>query len=223
MRRHRLLFLLSAFLLASPLWAGQILDLGSFHGREVPARDGDEWLGLFCKRDVCTVVPTRVRVERFRDMYDGENEATGRMVSIDGLPDELVCLLKNVPGVEVGSVTTVPERDISDDRDRATVVYNGATYELRRTLPEPKHYDEPARLMLRAEGKVQTLAVEYKLDDGGPVWVVQWAGDLDRDGKLDLVLSCDGYNFSAVELFLSGKAKEGELMHAVASIHHFGC
>jgi len=223
MRRHRLLSLLFAVLFAAPLWAGQILDLGAFHGSEVPARDGDEWLGLFCNQDSCTVAPTRVRVERFRDMSDGENETTGRSVSIDGLPDELVCLLKNVPGIEAGSVPTVPDRDIVDDRDKATVVYNGVTYHLRRSLPEPNALDDPARLLLRGEGKVQTIAVEYKLDDGGPVWTVQWAGDLDRDGRLDLIVSCDGYNFSALELFLSSKAREGELVRAVATIHHVGC
>lgn len=222
MRRHRLLFLLTTLLLlAGPLRAGQILDLGAFHGREVPARDGDEWLGLFCQGDVCSLAPARVRVEPFRDIYDDEHEANGRSVSIAGLPDELVCLFKNVPGIEMGAVRTVSERDIIDDRDHATVTFDGIAYELRRTLPDT--FDEPARLMLRGEGKVQTIAIEMKVGEGGPVWVVQWAGDLDHDGRLDLILSCDGDNFSALELYLSGTAREGELVRAAATIHHVGC
>jgi hypothetical protein len=221
MRRHRLLSFLSAVLLALPLSAGQILDLGAFHGSEVPARDGDNWLGLFCHEDVCSVAPARVRVEPFRDMSDKEHEATGRSVSIAGPSDELVCLFKNVPGVEAGAVLTVPERDIVDDREHAKLTFDGIAYELRRSMPET--FAKPARLLLRGEGEFQTIATEAKLDEGGPVWCIQWAGDLDHDGRLDFILSCDVFNSRGLQLFLSGTAREGELVRMAASIFHVGC
>jgi hypothetical protein len=205
MRQHRLLLLLT-FLVATPLTAGSILDLGDFHGKEVPARDGEEWLALTCNGDSCIVVPTRVRVEPFADIFDKPGEKRGRQVSVPMPAEDVVMLIRDVPGVVSGSVRTVPESDF----DGNAMKFDGERYDLVVN-------EEDGAVTLRSGRRSQPVG------EGGLVWTVQWAGDLDRDGKLDFVVSLDGDNTWGMELFLSSLARPGELVHRAAVIHHYGC
>ena len=53
---------------------------------------------------------------------------------------------------------------------------------------------------------------------------IEWIGDLDRDGKLDLILDAsDHYNAGESRLYLSGKAAPGSLVKLVASRRTTGC
>jgi hypothetical protein len=53
---------------------------------------------------------------------------------------------------------------------------------------------------------------------------ILFAGDLDRDGRLDLLFDAsDHYNLARPVLFLSGAAEGKELMHAVAEHRAVGC
>ncbi|MET0807665.1 MAG: hypothetical protein ABWX93_02785, partial [Pseudoxanthomonas sp.] len=59
-------------------------------------------------------------------------------------------------------------------------------------------------------------------DDASPTLL--FAGDLDRDGKLDLIFDgTDHYNVSRPTLFLSSPAGQGELLHEVARYESVGC
>ena len=54
--------------------------------------------------------------------------------------------------------------------------------------------------------------------------LLKFAGDLDGDGKLDLLIdTTHHYNLSEPTLFLSSQAKDGELVHNVASFRTTGC
>ena len=89
------------------------------------------------------------------------------------------------------------------------------------------------RIVLHARGTTQTLSnltgyYEHRAttlslsDDGGAVLL--FAGDLDRDGKLDLVFdTTDHYNVARPTLFLSSQARPGELLHEVARTTSVGC
>lgn len=50
-----------------------------------------------------------------------------------------------------------------------------------------------------------------------------WAGDLDGDGKLDLLLQDHGYNRSSIRLFLSSAAHPGRALREVAQFYKTGC
>ncbi|HKO59125.1 MAG TPA: hypothetical protein VJ276_24880 [Thermoanaerobaculia bacterium] len=204
MRRHRLLLLILFF--AVPLRAGTILDLGDFHGKEVPARDGEEWLALTCSGDSCVVLPTRVRVEPFADMSDKHGQKSGRQVSVAMPAEDVVALLRDVPGVVSGSVRTVPESDM----DGNAMKFDGERYEL--VVDE-----KDGAVSLRSGRRSQQIG------EAGMVWTVQWAGDLDRDGKLDFIVSFDGDNVWGLELFLSSNARPGAMVHRAAVVNHFGC
>ncbi|MBV9495009.1 MAG: hypothetical protein JOZ54_12240, partial [Acidobacteria bacterium] len=122
MRRHRLVFLFALYL-SFPVSAGSIVYSGDFHEKEVAIRDGEEWLALACTGDSCSVVPARVRVERFRDIYDEEKQETGVRVSMPTVPNGYV-LLRDLPGVVSGSVRTIH----TTEQDR-TLTFDGERYD----------------------------------------------------------------------------------------------
>ena len=56
---------------------------------------------------------------------------------------------------------------------------------------------------------------QWLFDLGGDSVDVRWAGDLDGDGKLDLLIQ-DGDESPEFFLFLSSAARQDEIVHAVA-------
>jgi hypothetical protein len=59
-------------------------------------------------------------------------------------------------------------------------------------------------------------------DDASPALL--FAGDLDRDGHLDLILDAtDHYNVGRPTLYLSSPARDGELVRRVAVNESVGC
>jgi hypothetical protein len=76
---------------------------------------------------------------------------------------------------------------------------------------------ERGAAFLAVDGKRQWL-----FDLGGDSVDVRWAGDLDADGKLDLLIQ-DGDESPKFFLFLSSAARQGELVHAVASGFNSTC
>jgi hypothetical protein len=80
-----------------------------------------------------------------------------------------------------------------------------------------------AKLVLVTGKSSQTL---YTLGDCGnePYWYLVWAGDLDRDGKLDLYVDVtQHYDVSERRLFLSAPARRGRLVKEVVAFVTGGC
>ncbi|HEY4555320.1 MAG TPA: hypothetical protein VIG68_02630, partial [Lysobacter sp.] len=105
--------------------------------------------------------------------------------------------------------------------------------------------DVPYRLALRCDAQRTTCRIELasgarqqallelpasRGDDGSPMLgddaspALWFAGDLDRDGHLDLILDAtDHYNLSRPTLYLSTQAADGELVRRVAEHEAVGC
>jgi hypothetical protein len=92
----------------------------------------------------------------------------------------------------------------------AGVVGQAATFAGHAWRLEIVNGGERGAAFLVAGGKRQWL-----FDLGGDSVDVRWAGDLDGDGKLDLLIQ-DGDEGPEFFLFLSSAAREGEVVHAVA-------
>jgi len=98
--------------------------------------------------------------------------------------------------------------------------------------PEP--CDQPLRLSLRQEKDSYVLIVSTgnleqvlreapAYDQDGPPLLL-WAGDLDKDGKLDLLMDITNhYNISETALFLSSLARSGELVGKAGTFRTGGC
>lgn len=68
----------------------------------------------------------------------------------------------------------------------------------------------------------QELLFVSEMWDVGPYLI--WAGDLDRDGKLDLIMDLKTHeNTSQIGLFLSSKSTKSNLLKLVALRSSVGC
>lgn len=68
---------------------------------------------------------------------------------------------------------------------------------------------------------VQILTETFREDSTGKSISLEWAGDLDRDGSIDLIINDidDPYNRFCFKLYLSSEAEEGTLVEEVASFY----
>lgn len=226
-----LLFLL--FFLPFVANADEILYTDLFHGDEVTAKSGEPFLALVCTGAGCVLQPVKVQVTpEFDPIVDAEDERTGKRVSAAGV-DEHVYLLKSKrlhPGVV--TTATPASTELLPVSKPQTITLGTSKYRLHYrcgSAPDPEGFVDCA-LVLEAQGVTQVLASFPALSDGGKLnpldieQYVMFAGDLDHDGKLDLLANVSGHwNEWRPALFLSSAAKEGELVARVAELVATGC
>ena len=224
-------FLSLLFFLPFVANADEILVTDSFHGDEIKVETGAEFLSLTCGADApCVLRPVKIRVTRQRDIYDDEGEATGKRVDV--LTGEEGYLLRSrrlQPGVV--EAATPADIELTLDSD-VTFTLRGASYRLRYrcgTEPDAEQFVECA-LLLESNGVVQqigSLPVLVEKEGLNTLEVQQFvafAGDLDRDGRLDLIANtARHWNEWRATLLLSTAAKEGQLVASVAELASVGC
>jgi hypothetical protein len=205
-----------------------------FHGDEVKARNGEKWLGLYVTKRGAFLAESTLTVRRVVDpvIDEDERKPTGKSVSVDRR-EKPVFLVKNAVMLKQGQATTIyhggrEEPSSLTSKSLVTLKLGGQTYQLKvvspkRLLPEAEGLlPADAKLTLTSGSSTQTL---YSLNNSSEdaSWRLLWAGDLDGDGKLDLYLSVDGYNFEERWLFLSSQAGPGQLVKGVAKFTTTGC
>ncbi len=217
-----------------PLFAGdaarpkiEILQPGVFHGGEVAAKSGERWTGLVKVGSQFRWRETTLRVRAVHDeIGDAAGENTGQEVSVPGpTPLFLVRGLGRLAGHKVTPVFQNEEPQEFPKDDEWKLPFGGSTALLRIiNRPPDGQYDATRTtfLILQIGDQIQTLyRWEGGLDDQH--CELQWAGDLDGDGKLDLVMNLsDHYNKSELTLFLSAGAG-GYLVKKVSSFCTVGC
>lgn len=218
----------------------QILRTGLWHGDEVTAESGPDWWGIFPEGDGFTLQSAPVTITFAHDEVFGEvDQATGKLVKV---PQEAepVLLVRGIKALKEGRLAPLyhqPQNKylfpsetlwlhIKDGESKSglSVVALGTTEENGNT-PEPfvNNYKLKLYSGSRPVTKSQVLyEAERVYEDARPTIV--WAGDIDRDGKVDLLLNLsDHYNVSHLALFLTSAAKEGELVGKVAEWRTTGC
>jgi hypothetical protein len=153
-------------------------------------------------------------------MLDQEGQPTGARPDIRGC-DAPLALLRNVPGL---TEHILPEGTASPVRNGvADLRFGKERFAIRQSAQGTSGY----RLEYSAGGRAQTLYATDETSSDLPVkdlWSVAWIGDLDGDGKPDLLLNATNhYNVSQVFLFLSGAAPPGSLLQMVATFTAVGC
>ena len=220
---------------------------GMFHDGEAVARHGERWLALRVHDGDASLRMTRLRVKRVFDIIaDAEGEATGQEIESD--VGDVVTYLRG-PGLHAGPVAVavtefagagpLPAQRLRLG-DRVYRLLTRCTADAVNTAQDGMSY--LCRIELREDGKDgdvergprQTLtgmtgtsalsaAPDIVLGDDASPHVI-FAGDLDRDGRLDLIFDTSNhYNLSHPVLFLSGAAEGDELLHAVAEHDAVGC
>lgn len=215
----------SLFLVASsvsaepPVTDWRVLVPGEYHGDEAPARPGPGWLALVPVGGVWRLEPARVRATRVHDaVLDAEGDRTG--IALTSNRSDAVVLLR-FPDMQPGKVDTPAMKF----RDGARLISLGEAPLKVRFMADD--YVIEGR---KAGIEVRTGAMRVVLPDLSAARAdsedsasLLWAGDLDRDGRLDLLFSYSGYNRGGVCLYLSSGAPDGAPVRLAGCHGGVGC
>lgn len=189
---------------ASPLGAprdgaavGQLYRPGKHHGDATLPAQGSDVLAL-CGSALVAGPATRTLVKD--EVIDEDDQMTGQLL---GGPCEAVALFQGIPGLEAGPVTAV-EGKLTRDAWTPFVVGDREVRLRTRAVGETGFTVE-----MDDEG-IWDLVTHPETDEGSASLV--WAGDLDGDGRLDLILNATPkYSVSVYMLYLSSAATKGPL------------
>ncbi|WP_133498988.1 hypothetical protein [Cognatilysobacter terrigena] len=203
--------------------------VGVFHDGEASARNGENWLALQVTPARSALVATDAQVRRVHDVVaDADGTDTG--LEISTAVNDAAFLVRG-PGLRIGPVDTawtgveplrLPTKPLA-------LKLRGASYRLQLDCAAR---GDICRLVLTGGARTQVLrefpAGRYDDgtlmlgDDASPALL--FAGDLDHDGRLDLILDMtDHYNASEPTLFLSSGAGPKALVRRVALQRSTGC
>jgi hypothetical protein len=193
------------------------------HANEVRGKNGQTWYGLFHTKDGFKLLKTTVSIH---SVPNPEQELYDKVVKTD-LSPEPVFLIRGLSDLQEGPINTVfagffyptPSKNLAlqlsaDLASQYNLYCSGIdTAELIKNYKlEFYHHPEKQTLLTRDPAHIDALPN------------LRWAGDLDRDGKMDLLVDLtDHYNVSELTLFLSSRAAPNELVKPVASFRKVCC
>ncbi len=180
-----------------------------YHGEEVSVTSSINWLGLFgtesgyCLRNVeLSVEPFIDTTYRMKDKYVG---VTGE--------DDPLWLLWSADSVFLeGSLSPLLQNPVILPEDSSLI------------LNSDWHLVSSADGLFLTDGVVSQQLSELCTDrDNGNILSVRWAGDLDGDMGIDLILSEQReYDTVVYSLFLTSEADPGLLLNRAASFVCYG-
>lgn len=180
-----------------------------FHTRPQELLNAGPWLGLFIADEVSSVVPTTVE-------WTEAAEDTATSYRVTTTPSDAAFLFSGVAGLRPGPAVTVGRWIGLDDKRHAILSLRGV-YELRLETDSASSCDAVVKLISQGIEQVLFDLRDYETCDE-PHFMIHWAGDLDGDGKLDLVTTFSfKYSVFPMQLFLSSEAGIDMLVSEVAS------
>lgn len=206
----------------------EIMHSGQYHGNEIQASYGKSktWLGLYVSKKRGELRKTETHVRRvFDGIVDDEKypaRYSGKLVeSLNGDP---VLMIKST-SLKTGKIATAP----IDGNQQGFELF-GRHFEIKHQCKTSSQ--DPSLLdceVFLSDGQTQqmlgqtTESKEGKQDESLNTLELIWAGDLDRDGRADLILRNSHYNGENTQLWLSSKAGKQELIKLVTTVARVGC
>ena len=219
---------------------------GDFHGDEVGAETGERWQALYPAEGGVALRSVALRVETVRDeVVDAEDGPfTGRRVTTpfstvhpDGWVEDAALFLVRPPRPLPPAPVATAFYGAWDLRSGSLALSLGGAARSRGgvgyrvgVVEGPEATNEWVTEPYRAERVVvlddgetaQAVAHVVDRDAGHPALL--WAGDLDGDSRLDLLLDESGhYNVTETVLYLSSAAAPGALVGRVGRHRTTGC
>jgi hypothetical protein len=214
--------------------AVRVHPLGDLHGDETLLGDDERWLALILAADGARMQSVRVGVEAVEDpLLDAAGERTGRRVSVPGSSDEVLLLLAG-GRLRAGPVVLATHASGIDlQREPLSIDLPGQPSAQLASRCDPVTEPAPRCVLWLEQAGLRQKLVHYdalpgsdgvlQAGDDAPTAVL-FAGDLDGDGRLDLIIdTSEHYNVAQPTLFLSGAAATGELLRAVGRHRRTGC
>jgi hypothetical protein len=211
---------LALFLAANtPSVSAWILTEGDAHWIKATDVPKSGWIGMFARDGKAslrnTAVVTKPTGTRSDDPLEVHATQPGAMF-----------LFHSVPVISPGPIDEAQWSD--DDSDGSLVPGKPIDLRLRGTryrvtLTASDRALANSNVSIETGGRKQTL---FSMSGSGdePHFAILWAGDLDRDGKLDLITTFSPkYSWYPRTLYLSSQAEEGEIVHEVAMFEDFSC
>ena len=194
----------------------RILQVGEFFC-EITAEPNKVWLGLYPTKSGHNLMPTTVRVDAFYDPAIGDDEdVTGATrVSVPGQNAPLF-LIKGLDSLKAGMVKTLFSGRLPLERSLEFTLDNESTYTIAAFGGLESNSGSVDYRVELVKGSRSQVICSFDRSDAAVTYLL-WAGDLDRDGQLDMLIDtvCD-YNASGPMLFLSSLAEDGDLLQMVA-------
>ena len=195
----------------------------TYHGEEMPYGDGEEFLAL---TPACVLVPVKIGVTTVHDdIVDAEGEATGKSVSVP-VVDEGTVLMRGAKLVAGKVIPADPDFvELAPRSWQATIALGSAQSSLYYRCDDAEctlvletgdvSQDLVTIPIVRRGREINTMDVEH---------TINFAGDLDHDGRLDLVANVPSHwNGFEMTLFLSSAAEPGQLVGRAAELLMTGC
>lgn len=206
-----------------------LLSVGNFHKGEVRASSGERWMGLVKNGPESAWQFFPVEVQSVKDpLLDGEDQKSGTEVKV--LSGEPLFLIRGVEGLARKKVKTArfnPLGPMLADQTPIQLSCQDCKGSLSLRIIDVKRgggdVGRSSRLVLEGEGISQIL---YEWPEGFDDQHCEliWAGDLNGDGKIDLLMNLsDHYNVNEMTLLLSLKRPRGSLVEKVAVFRTTGC
>ncbi len=203
----------------------KILTTSQFHADEVwPEAVNQSWIGLFKSDSTSFLKVVHPKFERVKDaILDEGDEVTGWEITTE-IEDKCILLITGlnltegeIPTIDLHSSMPLPSDTINLNLEESStrLVVSGLNHEgflanYKMKLLEPK------------ENKEQIIVAKSNFDD--QMINILWAGDIDGDGKVDLIIdTARHYNVMAPSLFLSSQADEKSIVKCVAIHRTLGC
>lgn len=213
----------------------KILNIGVFHGDEVdPKLEKETWFGLFKSNDNYTLKLANLSIKRANDPIfdDDETGQSGWEVS-SSVKDSCVILIEKFTYLAERNVPSIKIPESIDPGDRFSFEFSDVTYELsavgekKKESPDSEYEvlsNYKLYLTVKIEGKTsKILLVEKKNFDDQTIKII-FAGDIDGDSKLDLIIDTSRhYNASSPTLYLSKEANKEEVVKPVGVFTTVGC
>jgi hypothetical protein len=211
-----------------PGTAAKIMIEGRFHKHEVwQGAEHKPWLALVQEDSVFRLQPAQLRVSLFHDpvLDKGRQVKSGREVRSEH-PNTLL-FLTGIHKLKAGTVDTVGyASQVILPNTTLTLRFKDNSYTLAASGDSiqqegsesysVQNYSWTVSGMRNGRKVTQQLATDTDFESA--IYVLLWAGDLDRDGIPDLLADLSNhYNTSKVTLFLSSLAEKGKLYKRVAT------
>ncbi len=240
--------MLALAVIAATLAAGaQLITPSLIHGEEFPddVVTGQSWYGLYQTETGAELREHSITVRAAEDpIFDSAGEMTGKEVVFEQPnPEERpLVLLRGIPGLKAGPLPTTfcgyaflfpgDMRHLSLGKAPHLSLSAVGTAEYSDEMPlnygpmihnYKLHANDTSTESGKEITRRQTIVeVEELSNDGRPTLL--FAGDLDGDGRTDLLFDLtDHYNVSVMTLFLSTKAKAGEVLGEACRLVLTGC